>query len=51
MNAFLTGTNLQILLIAQYAGIALVFAYEGNWPKAAYFVSAGLITTSVIFMY
>ena len=46
----ISGELLQKLLIAEYALIAIVYAFEGNIPKACYFVSAGAITLSVIFM-
>lgn len=37
-------------LICAYAVIALVAAYEGNYPRVLYWVSAASITTSVLWM-
>lgn len=38
------------VLIAAYILIACTFAYEGNWPKVGYWVSAAGITLSVLCM-
>ncbi len=46
----MNGKTLQAGLIAAYFIIACVYAYEKNWAKSAYFISAGAITISVIFM-
>ncbi len=46
----MSGHFLQQLLIVEYVVIAAAYGLEGNWPKCGYFVSAGLITISVLFM-
>ena len=46
----ISGTLLMQGLIVAYVVIAVVFAFEGNWPKVLYWISAGLITTSVLLM-
>ena len=38
------------LLIVQYVVIAVASACERNWPRCLYFVSAGLISLSVLWM-
>ena len=37
-------------LIAQYVVIALASAWERNWPRCMYFISAGFISLSVLWM-
>ena len=37
-------------LVAQYAVIACVYGWQGNWPKMLYWIGAGLIGTSVVMM-
>ena len=37
-------------LVVTYVLVALVFAYEGNWPKCTYWMGAAIITTSVLWM-
>lgn len=37
-------------LLVFYAAIAIASLYERNYPKALYWVSAGMITTSVLCM-
>ena len=46
----INGTLLMQGLVVFYVVIAVVFAFEGNWPKVLYWISAGLITTSVLWM-
>jgi len=45
-----TGVNLQIFLICFYALTAVAFAAEKDWARMSYFICAGGITLSVIFM-
>ena len=45
-----TSSALMLGLIAAYGVIAIVAACEQNWPRVLYWVSAGLITTSVLWM-
>jgi len=44
------GDSLMIFLLCFYAVIALAFAWEGNYPKALYWVGAFIITSSVLWM-
>lgn len=37
-------------LLVVYAVIATASAFEGNFPKTLYWVSAAMITTSVLLM-
>jgi hypothetical protein len=37
-------------LIIVYISIALMAAYEWNWPRMLYWISAGCITISVLWM-
>lgn len=37
-------------LLVVYVLLAVVCGYEGNYPKALYWFSAGLITVSVLLM-
>ncbi len=46
----MTGTLLMKCLVGVYLFIACVFAYEANWPKTAYWISAALLTISVLAM-
>ena len=46
----MTGDTLMVGLIVVYVVLAVIFAFEGNWPRVLYWVSAGLITTSVLWM-
>ena len=41
---------LMLLLIVQYAVIALAATAERNWPRALYFMCAGGITVAVLWM-
>lgn len=43
-----TSSLLMLGLIAEYVVIAMVAAYEQNWPRVLYWVAAGLITSSVL---
>lgn len=44
------GDRLMIGLACFYVLLALVFAYEHNWPKALYWLSALGITSAVLWM-
>lgn len=44
----MTSTNLMLFLIAVYVLTAGVSAYEGNWPRVLYWVSAATLTISVL---
>ena len=37
-------------LIVAYVVIAIVFAWEGDWPKCTYWIGAAIITSSVLVM-
>jgi hypothetical protein len=42
--------NLTAVLVCFYAVIMATNIYEGNWPKAMYWLSAGMIVISVELM-
>jgi len=44
------GHSLMVFLVCFYAVVACVFVYEGNYPKALYWVGACTITYSVLWM-
>jgi len=44
------GRSLMLFLIVFYAIVAGVFLFEGNYPKALYWVGACIITSSVLMM-
>lgn len=46
----INGTLLMQILVCVYVVVAVIFGYEGDWPKAAYWVGAAIITSSVVFM-
>lgn len=46
----MTGLGLMLFLICVYAVTAATFAWEGNYPKAMYWVGAFIITASVLWM-
>jgi hypothetical protein len=46
----MTGNLLMQCLVVVYVIVAVVFAYENNWPKMAYWIGAGIITSSVLVM-
>jgi hypothetical protein len=46
----MSGTVLMQGLVVTYVIVACVFAYEGNWPKCAYWIGASIITSSVLWM-
>ena len=46
----ISGNLLMQSLAVFYVLVAIVFAYEGNWPKCAYWIGASIITTSVLWM-
>jgi drug/metabolite transporter (DMT)-like permease len=37
-------------LVVVYVIVAVVFAWEGNWPKCLYWIGASIITSSVLVM-
>ncbi len=43
-------TTLIVILIAEYAVIAVAAACERNWWRCLYFVAAGLISVAVLGM-
>ena len=44
------GEWLMVALIGAYLSIAVVFAWEGNWPRVWYWAAAAQITISVLLM-
>jgi hypothetical protein len=46
----MNGDGLMRGLLVFYLILAAVFAYELNWAKSLYWVSAGLLTLSVLWM-
>lgn len=46
----MTGNGLMQCLIVAYVVIACTFAFEQNWPKVGYWISAAGITISVLCM-
>lgn len=46
----MTGTLLMQGLIVVYVIVAVVFLWEGNYPKAVYWIGAAIITSSVLVM-
>ena len=44
------GTLLMQGLIVAYVVIAVVSAWEGNWPRCTYWIGAAIITGSVLCM-
>lgn len=46
----ISGAWLQKALLVQYIIIAIVYLFEGNKPKALYWISAGLLTISILWM-
>lgn len=46
----MSGDMLMKGLIVTYVVAALVFAWEGNWPKMTYWIGASIITGSVLVM-
>jgi hypothetical protein len=44
------GHLLMKFLIAEYCVVFVAFAYDGNWAKAFYFLSAAGISLSVLWM-
>jgi hypothetical protein len=46
----MSGTLLMQGLVVVYIVVAITFAYEGNWPKCAYWIGASIITSSVLWM-
>ncbi len=39
-----------IVLVAEYALLAVVYACEGNWPKVCYWAGAIFLGTGVVLM-
>jgi len=48
--SWLRGETLMFVLVGFYTLTCLVFLTEGNYPKALYWFSAGMITVSVLWM-
>ena len=46
----MTGDSLMTALLLVYVVIAAVFLYEGNYPKAWYWLAAAQITGAVLLM-
>jgi len=46
----MTGNGLMIGLVCAYAVVCATFLYEGNFPKALYWLGALIITASVLWM-
>ena len=44
------GDRLMLGLLAFYVVLAIIFAYEGQWPKCTYWIGAAIITGSVLAM-
>ncbi len=38
------------VLLAQYLGLFILYIWETNWPKAAYWGGAAIITGAVLWM-
>lgn len=49
-EAMISGAFLMQSLAVFYVLVAIVFAYEGNYAKCAYWIGASIITTSVLVM-
>jgi len=43
-------TKLMLFLLVVYITTAIVSGLEKNWPRMLYWISAGMITISVIWM-
>lgn len=48
--SWLTGNNLMFFLVGFYALTCATFLYEGNYPKALYWLGALTITSAVLWM-
>lgn len=46
----MTSTNMMIGLVAFYLLVAGVSAKELNWPRVLYWISAALLTGSILWM-
>lgn len=44
----MTSTVLMQFLLVVYVVIALVSAYEGNWPRMMYWVGAIILSSSIL---
>lgn len=44
----MTSTNLMLFLVAFYVLVAAVSAYERNWARVLYWISAATLTISVL---
>lgn len=44
----ISSTGMMQGLVAFYVMVAVVSAYEGNWPRCTYWIGAAIITTSVL---
>jgi len=46
----LTGLGLMKGLLGFYCVLVAVFTWEGDWPRASYWLGAAIITGSVLWM-
>ena len=44
------GDRLMLILIGAYGVLAVVYAWEMNWPKVLYWIGALCITSAVLWM-
>ncbi len=49
-SILMISTGMMIALILWYLGIVVASAFEGNWPRALYFVGAIVISVAVLWM-
>lgn len=48
---WLTGPRIgEAVIIAEFIGVAIWFAIEGNWPKAGYWCSAAALNIFITMM-
>jgi len=45
-----TADWLNVALVLAYIILTLAFAVVGNWPKAFYWIGAGILTASLLWM-
>lgn len=41
---------LNLALVLAYVVLAIAFAVMGNWPKVLYWIGAGILTASLLWM-
>lgn len=44
----MTSTHLMLVLVGVYVVVAFVSAYERNWPRVLYWISAATLTIAVL---